>query len=224
MKLLVIEDEVELCNSMVSYLKSESYACEVARSYRGAMEKIDSFDYDCILLDIGLPDGNGLRILHELKHNKKTDGVIIVSAKNSIEDKINGLRIGADDYLPKPFHLSELSARVAAIIRRKQFTGNNILAFNEITIDTLSKEVKVNGQHVEFTRKEYELLLYFFVNKGKVISRNAIAEHLWGEEMDLFGNLDFIYTHIKNLRKKLHEAGCADYIRALYGMGYKFTE
>ena len=160
MKLLVIEDEMELCNSMVSYLKSESYACEVAHSYRCAMEKIDSFDYDCILLDIGLPDGNGLRILQELKHNKKTDGVIIVSAKNSIEDKINGLRIGADDYLPKPFHLSELSARVAAIIRRKQFTGNNILAFNEVAIDTLSKEVRVNGQHVELTRKEYELLLY----------------------------------------------------------------
>jgi len=224
MKLLVIEDEMELCNSMVSYLKSESYACEAAHSYRSAMEKIDAFDYDCILLDIGLPDGNGLRILQELKDNKKSDGVIIVSAKNSIEDKINGLRIGADDYLPKPFHLSELSARVAAIIRRKQFTGNNVLAFNELTIDTLSKEVKVHERILELTRKEYQLLLYFFVNRGKVISRSAIAEHLWGDEMDLPGNLDFIYTHIKNLRKKLHEAGSNDYIRALYGMGYKFTE
>ena len=224
MKLLVIEDEMELCSSMVSYLKSESYSCEVAHSYRGAMEKIDTFDYDCILLDIGLPDGNGLRILQELKDNKKSDGVIIVSAKNSIEDKINGLRIGADDYLPKPFHLSELSARVAALIRRKQFTGNNVLAFNELTIDTLSKEVKVNDQLLELTRKEYQLLLYFFVNRGKVISRSAIAEHLWGDEIGLPGNLDFIYTHIKNLRKKLHEAGSKDYIRALYGMGYKFTE
>ena len=224
MKLLVIEDELELCNSMVSYLKSESYACETAHSYRSAIEKIDAFEYDCILLDISLPDGNGLRILQELKDNKKTDGVIIVSAKNSIEDKISGLRIGADDYLPKPFHLSELSARVAAIIRRKQFTGNNILAFNELRIDTLSKEVRIHDSLVELTRKEYQLLLYFFVNKGRVISRSAIAEHLWGDEMDITGNLDFIYTHIKNLRKKLHEAGSADYIRALYGMGYKFTE
>jgi DNA-binding response OmpR family regulator len=224
MKLLVIEDELELCNSMVSYLRSESYACEAVHSYRSAIEKIDAFDYDCILLDIGLPDGNGLRILQELKDNKKNDGVIIVSAKNSIEDKISGLRIGADDYLPKPFHLSELSARVAAIIRRKQFTGNNILVFNELRIDTLSKEVRIYDTLVELTRKEYQLLLYFFVNKGRVISRSAIAEHLWGDEMNITGNLDFIYTHIKNLRKKLHEAGSADYIRALYGMGYKFTE
>lgn len=224
MKLLVIEDEVELCHSMVSYLKSENYSCEVAHTYRGAMDKIDEFDYDCILLDITLPDGNGLRVLRELKDNRKSDGVIIVSAKDSIDDKINGLRIGADDYLPKPFHLSELSARIAAIIRRKQFTGNNLVSFNELEIDTLSKEVRVHDHILELTRKEYQLLLYFIVNKGRVISRNAIAEHLWGAELDLSGSLDFIYTHIKNLRKKLHEAGASDYIRSLYGMGYKFTE
>jgi DNA-binding response OmpR family regulator len=165
-----------------------------------------------------------LRVLRELKDNRKSDGVIIVSAKNSIDDKINGLRIGADDYLPKPFHLSELSARIAAIIRRKQFTGNNLVSFNELAIDTLSKEVRVHDHILDLTRKEYQLLLYFIVNKGRVISRNAIAEHLWGAELDLSGSLDFIYTHIKNLRKKLHEAGANDYIRSLYGMGYKFTE
>ena len=150
--------------------------------------------------------------------------MIIVSAKNSIDDRIKGLRIGADDYLPKPFHLSELSARVAAIIRRKQFTGNNIILYNEISIDTLSKQVEVNKQVLELTKKEFQLLLYFIVNKGKVISKNAIAQHLWGDGMDTSGNLDFIYTHIKNLRKKLNEAGSTDYIRAIYGMGYKFTE
>jgi DNA-binding response OmpR family regulator len=224
MKLLIVEDEMELCNSIVAYLKSECYSCEVANSYSNALKKIDAFEYDCILLDISLPDGNGLRILQELKENKKSDGVIIVSAKNSIEDKITGLRIGADDYLPKPFHLSELSARVAAIIRRKQFTGNNKLDFNEVSIDTLSKEVEIHGQRIELTRKEYQLLLYFMVNKGKVISRNAIAQHLWGDGMETSGNLYLIYTHIKNLRKKMHEAGSGDYIRALYGMGYKFTE
>ncbi len=224
MKLLIVEDELELCNSIVSYLKSESYSCEVANSYSSALKKIDAFEYDCILLDITLPDGNGLKILEELKQNNKTDGVIIVSAKNSIDDRIKGLRIGADDYLPKPFHLSELSARVAAIIRRKQFTGNNIILFNEISIDTLSKQAEINQQALELTKKEYQLLLYFVVNKGKVISKNAIAQHLWGDGMEASGNLDFIYTHIKNLRKKLNEAGCSDYIRAIYGMGYKFTE
>jgi DNA-binding response OmpR family regulator len=224
MKLLIIEDELELCNSIVTYLKSESYACEMVHSYAAALKKIDAFEYDCILLDIGLPDGNGLRILEELKENKKADGVIIVSAKNSIDDRIKGLRIGADDYLAKPFHLSELSARVAAIIRRKQFTGNNNVVFNEITVDTLSREAEVNQQILDLTRKEYQLLLYFIVNKGRVISKTAIAQHLWGDGMEASGNLDFIYTHIKNLRKKLNEAGCADYIRAVYGMGYKFTE
>ena len=222
MKLLIVEDEAELCNSIVTYLKSESYACEVAHNYASALKKIDSFEYDCIMIDIGLPDGNGLKILEELKENNKTDGVIIVSAKNSIDDRIKGLRIGADDYLAKPFHLSELSARVAAIIRRKQFTGNNIVLFNEIAINTLSKEAEVNNQVLDLTKKEYQLLLYFVVNKGKVISKNAIAQHLWGDEAS--GNFDFIYTHIKNLRKKLHEAGSADYIRAVYGMGYKFTD
>ena len=224
MKLLIIEDELELCNSMVTYLKSESYSCEVANSFSSALMKIDAFEYDCIVLDITLPDGNGLKILEELKENNKTDGVIIVSAKNSIDDRIKGLRIGADDYLPKPFHLPELSARVAAIIRRKQFTGNNKVIFNEIIIDTDSKHAEVNQQLLDLTRKEFQLLLYFIVNKGKVISKNAIAQHLWGETMDASGNFDFIYTHIKNLRKKLYEAGCADYIRAVYGVGYKLME
>ena len=221
MKILIIEDEKELSESIATYLKSEDYLCETASDFKTAINKTETFDYDCILLDITLPGGSGLEILRELKANNKMDGVLIISARNSLDDKVNGLVLGADDYLPKPFHLSELSARVAAIIRRKNFDGNNLVQFNDISIDTLAKSVFVNNNPLDLTRKEYELLLYFVSNKKKVISKNAIAEHLWGDGME--GNNDFIYTHIKNLRKKLMDAGQADYIRSVYGMGYKFS-
>jgi DNA-binding response OmpR family regulator len=224
MKILVIEDETELCKSIVAYLKDEQYICEVAENFVTALKKIDSFEYDCILLDITLPDGDGLKILSELKNNNKTDGVIIISAKNSIDDRITGLNLGADDYLAKPFHLSELSARIAAIIRRRKFTGHNKIVFNEISIDTVSREALVHGSLMELTKKEYQLLLYFIVNKGKVISKNAITQHLWGDDMNAQDNADIIYTHIKNLRKKLQESGSGDYLKAVYGMGYKFTD
>ena len=222
LKILIIEDEKALSDSITAYLKGEEYICETAADFKTALHKTELYDYDCIVLDITLPGGSGLDILKELKANNKMDGVLIISAKNSIEDKVAGLKIGADDYLPKPFHLSELSARIAAIIRRRNFSGSSIIKFNEIVLDTQSKITTVNGQGLELTKKEYELLLYFISNKRKVISKNAIAEHLWGDETD--GNIDFIYTHIKNLRKKLHDAGKADYIRSVYGMGYKFAE
>lgn len=222
MKLLLIEDERELSASILTYLKAENYLCELAPDYKKAMEKIESFDYDCILLDISLPDGNGLSVLKELKANKKNDPVIIISAKNSIDDRITGLNLGADDYLPKPFHLSELSARIAAVIRRKQFNGNKILEFNEITLETLAKVVKINDQKIELTRMEYNLLLYLISNKNRVISKNAIAEHLCGDDAVIFDDFDFIYAHIKNLKKKMAQAGCSDYIKSIYGMGYKF--
>lgn len=222
MKVLIIEDEKALSESIATYLKGQDYICEVAADFKTALEKTELYDYDCILLDITLPDGSGLSVLKELRVNNKVDGVLIISAKNSIDDKVAGLTLGADDYLPKPFHLSELNARVAAIIRRKQFGGSSIIRFNDITIDTQSKIVAVKNTDIDLTKKEYELLLYFVSNKRKVISKNAIAEHLWGDEME--GNLDFIYTHIKNLRKKLMEAGGTDYIKSVYGMGYKFTD
>ncbi len=222
MKVLIIEDEKELSDSIATYLKSEDYICEVAGDYNKALDKIEVYDYDCILLDITLPGGNGLNILKELKANHKLDGVLIISAKNSLDDKITGLTLGADDYLPKPFHLSELSARIAAIIRRKNFAGNSVLKFQNINIDTQAKAVIVNDKALDLTKKEYELLLYFVSNKKKVISKDAIAEHLWGDGME--GNNDFIYTHIKNLRKKLIDAGNADYIKSVYGMGYKFSD
>ena len=222
MKVLIVEDEKELSKSIVTYLKAESYSCEVANNFKSALDKTEAYDYDCILLDITLPDGNGLAILKELKANKKADGVIIISAKNSIDDRIAGLNLGADDYLAKPFHLSELSARIAAVIRRRRFDGNTVLTLNEIVIYTLAKTVHVNNINVDTTRKEYDLLLYLAANKNRVISKNAIAEHLSGGEADVFDNFDFIYAHIKNLKKKLTAAGCEDYIKSIYGMGYKF--
>ena len=223
MKILIIEDEKELSKSMATYLKAESYVCEIAPDFKTAMDKTESFDYDCILLDISLPDGNGLTVLKELKDNKKTDGVIIISARDSIDDRIAGLNLGADDYLPKPFHLSELSARISAVIRRRRFDGNKVIVLNELTIDTLAKIVAVNNVGLDLTRKEFDLLLYLASNKNRVISKNAIAEHISGDEADVFNNFDFIYAHMKNLKKKLVQAGCADYIKSVYGMGYKFA-
>ncbi|MDD3359318.1 MAG: response regulator transcription factor [Parabacteroides sp.] len=222
MKILIIEDEMSLSNSIASYLKAGNYICEIADNFKMALNKIESFDYDCILLDITLPDGNGLNVLKELKKNKRTDGVIIVSAKNSIDDKIDGLNLGADDYIAKPFHLSELSARISAVIRRRRFDGSANIIINEITIDTTANTVYVNDKLLDITRKEYDLLLYLAVNKNRVISKSAIAEHISGDNADYFDNFDFIYAHIKNLKKKLAIAGAEDYIKSIYGMGYKF--
>lgn len=223
MKLLVIEDETGLRESIEEYFTEEGSVCETAYDHSSAMSKVNLYRYDCIVLDITLPDGSGLNILKHLKQEQHTDGILIISAKNSLDDRLNGLDLGADDYLTKPFHLSELRARVAAIVRRKSFDGNNRLRFNEIDIELLAKEVKINEKTVKLTPKEYALLLYFLANKSKVVSKNAIAEHLWGDSVDMADNFDFIYSHIKNLRKKMVEAGGNDYIEAAYGMGYKFT-
>ena len=221
MKILIVEDEKELSKSMVAYLKAENYQCETAGSFKEAREKTETFDYDCILLDISLPDGNGLQVLKELKANHKTDGVIIISALDSMDDRIAGLNLGADDYLPKPFHLAELTARIAAIIRRRRFDGSNIITLHELRLDTNAKIVTVNTKPVDLTRTEYDLLLYLVANKNRVVSKNAIAERISGDEAEVFNNYDFIYAHMKNLKKKLAAAGSADYIKAIYGMGYK---
>ncbi len=222
MKILLVEDEPELSKSIAAYLQKESYTCEIAADFNTAIEKTEVFEYDCILLDISLPGGNGLQLLKELKANRKTDGVIIISAKHSIDDRIKGLQLGADDYLPKPFHLSELSARVTAVIRRRKFDGNSLFILNEICIDSFAQKVTVNEVAVDLTRKEFDLLLYLATNKNRVVSKNAIAEHLTSGETDFFDNFDFIYAHIKNLKKKLLLSGCNDYIKSIYGMGYKF--
>ena len=222
MKLLVIEDELELSKSICSYLKNDNFICETSYDFNDAMNKVHETDYACILLDISLPMGNGLNILRELKNLGKAEGVLIISAKDSLNDKVTGLELGADDYLTKPFHLPELSARVGAIIRRKSFDGQNRIIIDDLIIDMQDKVVKGKSVVIDLTRKEYELLVYFAGNKNKVLTKEAIVEHLWGEHIDMADNNDFIYTHIKNLRKKLLAAGCKDYIKAVYGMGYKF--
>lgn len=205
------------------YLESEGYLCETANDYQKASEKVNMYQYDCVVVDITLPKGNGLQIIKELKEKKSEAGIIIVSAKNSLDDKLKGLELGSDDYLTKPFHLSELNARIKAIIRRKNFEGANELSLNEITIDLASRTVFIKKNQLTLTTKEYELLLFFISNKNKVITKNAIAEHLWGDDMDQSDSFDFIYTHIKNLRKKLIEKGCQDYIKTIYGIGYNFS-
>ena len=213
MKLLIIEDERELSDSIVAYLSSENYLCEQAFTCDEAKEKVELYDYDCVLLDLMLPGGNGLDILRNIRNKNNPVGVIIVSAKDSLEDKVRGLEIGADDYLAKPFHLPELSMRIYAIIRRKKFSANNVLQSNGITINLLSKTVHINNKTVLLTRTEYELLLFLIGNKNKVISKGAMAEHLSGDMADMLDNHDFVYTHIKNLKAKLAEAGCKDCIK-----------
>ncbi len=224
MKILIIEDEVELLIAISNFLTRETYICELAESYAKADDKLAIYEYDIILLDITLPDGNGLELLKSIKKHQKKAGIIIISAKNSLDDKIHGLDLGADDYITKPFYLSELNSRIKAVLRRKQFDGTSILTFNEISVDTEGKYVTINGQAIILTKKEYDLLLFFMINKNRVLTKEAIAEHLWEDNIDMADTYDFIYTHLNNLRKKIRAAGGADYIKTLYGMGYKFTD
>jgi len=222
MKILLIEDENELAESITSYLAGNNFICEWVSSLHTALDKICSYEYDCILLDLMLPDGNGFEIIKELKRQNKIDGVIIISAKETLETRIEGFNLGADDYLTKPFHLSELLVRIQSLIRRKNFNGNNILSYNEIDIDILSKIVKVKNTKLEITKTEFDLLLFLIGNKNRVLSKSAIAEHLSGDMADMLDNHDFVYAHIKNLKKKLKDAGCSDYIKTVYGLGYKW--
>lgn len=222
MKILLIEDEPELRKSIKEFLYQESYLVESASDYEKAIDKTSGYDYDCILVDITLPKGSGLDIVKQLKTQHSKAGIIIISAKNSVDDKITGLELGADDYLAKPFNLSELNARIKAVIRRKHFSGNTKIELNEICIIPEERRVMIKNSELILTGKEYEMLLFFVSNKNRVISKSAIAEHLWGDDADRMDNHDFIYTHVKNLRKKLIENGCNDYIQTVYGIGYNF--
>lgn len=222
MKVLLIEDEVTLADSIKQYLLAENIICEWVNTADKAIEKINIYEYDCILLDLMLPDGNGIEILQHIKKLNKIEGIIIISAKENLESKLEGLKLGADDYLTKPFHLSELMVRILALVRRKNFKGNNILRYNEIEINILAKSVTVHNQKIELTKKEFDLLLYLMGNSNRVLSKSAIAEHLSGDMADMLDNHDFVYAHIKNLKNKLRDAGCTDYIKTVYGLGYKW--
>jgi DNA-binding response OmpR family regulator len=222
MKVLLIEDEPELRKSIKQYLYQEGYLIESASDFIKAQEKVNVYQYDCILVDITLPDGSGLDIVRQLKAANSKAGIIIISAKNSLDDRITGLDLGADDYLPKPFDLAELNARIKALNRRRNFDGNRSIVVNEITILPEERSVKVNDLLVNLTTKEYELLLFFISNKNRVVSKNSIAEHLWGDDSDQMDSHDFIYVHLRNLRKKLSEKGCKDYVQTIYGIGYNF--
>lgn len=222
MKLLVVEDNRDLLENILKYLEREGYRCETAVDYDEAFDKIMSYTYDVVLIDIMIPKGDGLQVLRELKSVNPETGTIIISAKNSLDDKVNGLELGADDYLTKPFQLPELHARIKAVNRRNNLGGSEIVRANEISINTKTREVSVNEKPVDVTPKEYDLLLYFASNKNRVLSKQNIAEHLWGDYVDHLENLDFVYQHIKNLRKKLVEAGADDYIESVYSIGYKF--
>jgi DNA-binding response OmpR family regulator len=223
MKLLIVEDEKDLSDSIVSFLKDKDYLCEQAFSFNQAKDKICMYKYDCILLDLMLNGSNGLDLLKDIKQDNKEAGIIIVTAKSSLEDKVEGLKYGADDYISKPFFLPELAMRIYALLRRKNFNNDNILSTNDITINLLTKEVKIKDTTVLLTKTEYDLLLFFIENKKRIVSKSAIAEYLSGDMADMMNNYDFVYAHIKNLKQKL--SPCADnYIKTYYGLGYKWEE
>ncbi|WP_271768026.1 response regulator transcription factor [Aquimarina algiphila] len=224
MKILIVEDEHLIAESMLRYLEREGYQCEWADNLVKAKEKSWDFEYDCMIIDINLPDGSGLDIIEQIKEMNSNSGIIIVSARNAITDRIKGLDIGADDYLTKPFDLAELNARIKSIIRRRNFNAQNNITFNEIEVCPYETWVKVNNKILKLTKKEYDLILYFISNPNRVIPKGAIAEHLWGDEMGMADSYDFIYTHLKNLRRKIIEQGGNDYIQTVYSLGYKFSD
>lgn len=223
MKILVIEDEPEMLELIKQFLEHENYVVEVANDFHSGLDKIAAYDYDCILLDITLPGGNGLDLLQELKYLDKADSVIIISAKDSVEDKVKGLNLGADDYLTKPFHITELNARIKSVIRRKKSDGRNLLILENVKINIEERLVLINEQEVELNRKEFDILVFFGMNKSRIVSKSAIAENIWGDYIDQADDFDFIYSQIKNLRKKLRDHNAELDINSVYGMGYKLT-
>ena len=225
MKLLVVEDEFEINKLICHFFKNEGFIVESASTLYEATNKIYDYEYDCVILDLSLPDGDGLNLITRIKEKESSTCIIVVSARNSIEDKINGLDIGADDYLAKPFSMAELNARIKSVIRRCKFSGNQEIKFNELKILPDSRQFFVNDQEVVLTPKEYDLLIYMFMNKNRVLTKENIVEHLWGDSMGISANsFDFIYTHIRNLRHKIMEVGGNDYIKSIYSLGYKFTD
>lgn len=224
MKILVVEDEPEMLESIERVLKQEHAVVETAANLNDALDKALIYEYDCILLDINLPDGNGLELLQELKKQNKSDGVLILSARDSLDDKLEGLNLGADDYLTKPFHFSELIARVRSIVRRKKYNGNAQVEIGNIQVDVTNQSITVHREAVALNRKEFSILMYLISNKGRLVSKTALAEHVWGDHIDESDNFEFIYSQIKNLRKKMNDLDSGIEIQSIYGVGYKLVE
>ena len=224
MKLLIIEDDTSLREIMQRALQGEGYIVESAATYFDACDKIAGYSYDCIMLDIMLPDGNGLKLLEQIKKIGNESRVIIISARDSLDDKITGLDLGADDYLAKPFYMAELSARIKSVMRRGSGAVNNTMTAGNITLDLGSRRINIDGKDVPLLKKEFDILLYFMQRPGHIVDKAVLAEAVWGDHIDMVDNFQFVYAQIKNLRKKLSEAGTSINIKAVYGFGYKFTE
>ena len=224
MKILIVEDEQDLRETIRTSLLKEKFVVETAADYFSALDKINDYDYDCILLDIMLPGGSGLDLLRELKHLRRTDSVLIISAKDSLDDKVDGLELGADDYLTKPFHLAELNARIKSLIRRRHAQGDMSVAVGNLLLYPDKRQAEVGGAPLQLNRKEFDLLYYFVVNANRVINKMSLAESVWGDNIDQADSLDFIYSQVKNLRKKLKQANASVELKAVYGFGYKLSE
>ncbi|MFP4557102.1 MAG: response regulator transcription factor [Bacteroidales bacterium] len=224
MKLLIVEDNLELASDLEVFLTENGFVVEAVYNLDSARDRVTIYSYDLIILDLGLPDGSGLELIRELKENRVDVCILIVTARNAIEDKVTGLELGADDYITKPFHKAELNARIRSILRRNKFNGSNMLEVGDILVNLLSYEVNINNQQVELTKKEFDLLVYFLYNKNRVLTKESIVEHLWGDHADQADSFDFIYNHIKNLRKKITSAGGTAKIQSVYGMGYRFSQ
>jgi len=223
MRILLIEDEADLAGSVEAYLSPEGYIIERAADFNKGKEMICLNGYDCALIDLMLPGGDGINLVELLKNRNPKCGIIIISAREGIDDKITGLSLGADDYITKPFHLAELNARIKSLLRRKVFEGSDLISIGDLRIDTAKREAAISGGILELTKREFDLLLFFVSNKERALTKEAIVEHVWGDHSNAFDNMDFIYTHIKNLRKKLKDSAGTDYIKSVYGIGYKFS-
>ncbi len=223
MKILIVEDEQSLRELIERELRGEGYVVESAHDFISAETKIAGYNYDCILLDVMLPGGSGLELLERLKSMGRRENVIIISARDSVDDRVHGLELGADDYLAKPFHMVELVARVRSVLRRGRSGGALTIEFGNIILDPSSRRVKVEGRQIDLVKKEFDILLYFIQRPDHLIDKAVLAEAVWGDYADEADNFHFVYAQIKNLRRKLDEAGATAEIRSVYGFGYKLT-